>query len=64
MPNKILLMTAMMFAAGLLLTACDQAEQGRVLLYKKGTYLGQADTEISEETRNSLRGRMEMQSGN
>lgn len=50
-------------AAGLLLTACDPEEQGRVLQYDKGSYLGQPDEEISPETRAALRERARLQSG-
>lgn len=51
--------------AGLVLTlaACDEAEQGRVLLYKKGTYLGKADTELTDEKRQELRARAMLQGG-
>lgn len=43
------------------LAACDEDEQGRMLFYEKGTYLGPADTEISEETREILRARTSLQ---
>lgn len=45
------------------LAACDEAEQGRVLRYEKGNYLGQPDSEIPEETRNALRARVTLQGG-
>lgn len=50
-------------AAGVLLSACDPEEQDRVLLYEKGTYLGQADEELSPETRQELRNRARYQRG-
>ncbi len=50
-------------AAGALLSACDPEEQDRVLLYEKGTYLGQADEELSPETRQELRNRARYQRG-
>ncbi len=31
------------------LGACRQEEQGRILLYEKGTYLGKADQKLSEK---------------
>lgn len=49
--------------AGVLLSACDPEEQDRVLLYEKGTYLGQADEELSSETRQELRNRARYQRG-
>ncbi len=49
---------------GLALAACDQDEQGRVLTYEKGTYLGQPDTQLSDEQVNELRQRAAQQAGN
>ena len=46
-----------------LLGACDESEQGRVLRYEKGTYLGQADTPLSEEKLDELRRRATLQGG-
>jgi len=40
------------------LGACREDEQGRVLLYQKGVYLGKADTEPSEQARRGARNRM------
>ena len=48
---------------GLSLVACDQAEQGRILRYEKGTYLGQKDTKLPAETEDALRARAAMQRG-
>jgi len=45
------------------LAACDQQEQGRVLRYEKGTYLGNPDTGLSEAQREELRARTMMQGG-
>lgn len=50
-------------AAGLLLSACDEAEQGRILRYEKGTYLGKPDQELSEEDREELMQRARLQQG-
>ncbi len=47
----------------LALAACDESEQGRVLHYEKGTYLGKTDSELSDEQRDELRARAMMQSG-
>ncbi|TQV79000.1 hypothetical protein [Denitrobaculum tricleocarpae] len=46
---------------GLTLTACRQEEQGRKLLYDKGTYLGEADEGLSDEDRAKLRQRATFQ---
>lgn len=54
---------AALTAAGLFLVACDPEEQDRVLLYEKGTYLGQPDEEISQEVRDALRERARRQGG-
>lgn len=43
------------------LTGCREQEQDRVLLYKKGTYLGQADTPLSDDQVRELRRRNAMQ---
>ena len=50
-----------MLAVPLALAGCRESEQGRVLLFEKGTYLGKPDTQLSEETRQALRGRSEFQ---
>ncbi len=50
-------------AASLLVAACDEAEQGRILQYEKGTYLGQPDQELSDEQRAELRARTLRQRG-
>lgn len=48
---------------GMGLSACDEAEQGRILMYEKGTYLGQPDTELPAETESMLKARAAMQRG-
>jgi hypothetical protein len=45
----------------LALAACDESEQGRILRYEKGTYLGQSDSELSETQRQELRARTALQ---
>ena len=52
------------FAAGLLLGACDEAEQGRILRYEKGSYLGQPDTELTDGQLSELRHRATLQGAN
>lgn len=47
----------------LALSACDESEQGRILRYEKGTYLGQADTGLTDAQRDELRARAMRQSG-
>ncbi len=67
MRESMALRTLIPLAAGaalvLALTACDENEQGRILRYDKGTYLGPQDTEISDETRDTLRARTSLQGG-
>ena len=55
---------APLFAVAVLLSACDEDEQGRVLRYEKGTYLGPQDQELDQETLDALRQRARRQSGN
>ena len=51
--------------AGLVLglAACDDSEQGRILRYEKGTYLGQSDSELTDAQRQELRARTSLQGG-
>ena len=60
--SSVLLVSAIAVVA-LSLAACDEAEQGRVLRYEKGTYLGDKDTELSVETLDDLRSRASLQQG-
>lgn len=48
--------------AAVSLGACREDEQDRVLLFKKGVYLGQADTDISADARRALNERIRRQS--
>jgi len=59
---SVLKVLALMFL-GLAIAACDQDEQGRVLTYEKGTYLGQPDTQLSTQQLHELRQRAARQSG-
>jgi len=45
------------------LAGCDESEQGRILRYEKGTYLGQEDTKLTDEQRQELRARTSLQGG-
>lgn len=45
------------------LAACDPEEQGRILQYEKGNYLGPPDEELPPETLDSLRNRVRQQRG-
>ena len=56
-----ILMGAMIAVLGLGLAGCDEAEQGRILRYEKGTYLGKMDTELPAETQGMLRSRASLQ---
>ncbi len=61
--TRTLLALAAVLAAGLVLSACDENEQGRILRYQKGTYLGPADQALSIEQQAALRARSRMQEG-
>ena len=50
-------------AAAVLLGACDEAEQDRILRYEKGTYLGPQDRALTAEEQADLRARTRMQGG-
>lgn len=61
-PTAVLALIALL-AAGAGLTACQEDEQGRVLLYEKGTYLGEPDSPLEKERVRELRGRARQQAG-
>lgn len=61
-PTAALALIALL-AAGAGLTACQEDEQGRVLLYDKGTYLGEPDPPLEEQRVRELRGRARQQAG-
>ncbi len=60
--GKFVTMLACLVAVGVSLGACREDEQGRVLLFEKGVYLGKADTPITEEARRNIRTRALRQS--
>ncbi len=45
----------------LLLGACDETEQERILRYEKGTYLGTPDTPLTDDQVQKLRQRANLQ---
>ena len=59
--QRTLLALSAVLVAGLFLSACDEAEQGRVLRYEKGTYLGPKDQALSNEQQADLRARSRLQ---
>jgi len=61
--KKIRLALFVSLASAFFLSACDQAEQGRVLSYEKGTYLGQKDQGLDDREKENLRQRTLMQQG-
>jgi hypothetical protein len=61
--KRTFLVLATVLAAGLVLSACDEGEQGRVLRYQKGTYMGPVDQALSAEQQAALRARSRMQEG-
>lgn len=61
--KRFLLVLSTVFVAGLVLSACEEAEQDRILRYEKGTYLGPKDQALSNEQQADLRARARMQEG-
>jgi len=53
-PGNVIVVLGCVVAAGLLLGACRENEQDRVLLYEKGNYLGKPDTAVSESALRAL----------
>ncbi|MFQ5763836.1 MAG: hypothetical protein ACE5GT_02815 [Rhodospirillales bacterium] len=60
-PAKFVLLLGCVVAAGASLGACREDEQGRVLIYEKGVYLGKPDTPISGDARRALSARIQQQ---
>jgi len=58
-----LLMIATLLIGGLALAGCDEGEQGRILRYEKGVYLGKPDPGLTEQQVDELRQRARMQQG-
>ncbi len=64
MPGKKWAFCLAVLFAGLLVSACDESEQGRALRYEKGTYLGPFPDPLDNEQLNDLRQRAKLQGGN
>ena len=56
-----LLVTATFLMSVLALVGCDESEQGRILRYEKGVYLGKPDSGLSEQQVDELRQRARLQ---
>ena len=61
--GPLLLRFTAVLVFGFMLAACDEAEQGRILNYEKGTYLGKKDQTLSDRDIEELRHRTRMQQG-
>ena len=46
--NKVFLIISILIGS-LLLSSCKESEQGRILNYKKGVYLGKKDNTLSKD---------------
>ena len=46
--NKVFLIISILISS-LLLSSCKKSEQGRILNYKKGVYLGKTDNTLSKD---------------
>lgn len=46
--NKVFLIISILISS-LLLSSCKESEQGRILNYKKGVYLGKKDNTLSKD---------------
>ncbi len=64
MPHKRWALFLAVIIAGFLVSACDEAEQDRVLRYEKGTYLGPFESPLDNEQLNELRQRAKRQGAN
>lgn len=62
--RKRLLVTFAAIGVTALVAGCRDNEQDRPLAFDKGVYGGQADEEISEETRKQLQDRVRLQNFN
>lgn len=59
--GKFFFMITALIGLALGLAGCNQDEQGRILSYEKGTYLGQADQKLGEGQLRELEVRTNMQ---
>jgi len=60
-PGNFIVVLGCVVAVGVLLGACRENEQDRVLVYQKGNYLGKPDTAVSEGARRALSARIQRQ---
>ena len=60
--GKFFFMITALIGLALSLAGCNQDEQGRILSYEKGTYLGQADQKLGENQLRDLEVRTSLQS--
>jgi len=60
-PGNVIVVLGCLMAAGVLLGACRENEQDRVLVYQKGNYLGKPDTAVSEGALRALSARIQRQ---
>ena len=59
--GKLIGIVGAVLASALVLAACRAEEQGRVIRYQKGTYLGKPDTALSGAQLKNLRDRSSYQ---
>ena len=52
--NKVFLIISILISS-LLLSSCKESEQGRILNYKKGVYLGKKDNTLSKDQAYNLK---------
>lgn len=58
---RTILSLAVVLASMLVLNACRESEQGRVLMYQKGTYMGKVDHPLSNNETAMLQSRTALQ---
>ncbi len=59
--GKAVVVLGCVVALGAVVGACREDEQGRVLMYEKGVYLGKPDTAVSEGALRALSARIQRQ---
>jgi len=59
---RVLSLCACAALVAFVLPGCRESEQDRVLLYKKGTYMGKADQQLTSRQLDALRARTRNQS--
>jgi len=63
MAGRVAASVSAVLVSALLLAACRAEEQGRILQYEKGQYLGQADSKLSGDQVRTLSARTGRQGG-